>query len=449
MNKLAYLKLFLSSRSYGDKNTLISVVSIQLPDEEETMKTFKASPYGVYVKGNKFHFMHEGNEVVIDDVTYSQQPLFDKDELLDVTPDLHPFIHEPMITTFGILLCNIILFYEVFDNGGVTYLNGEITDSYVRKLLSDVLVDEIRPTDEEARNPEWRPIYPPGKYDYKKAVEKFARHGNYLQGLDIYWIRSSCIESLSPSPAVMALKEKLYEEFKDQLDDPVVFSNIVKQCVALDMKEQMKSYNATFYTQAKFIEDNRKRMFIAFGVEADPESGKLVTLKRSLDEGVDLNLITNYVNSTVSGAYDRGKATGEGGAAVKDTIQLIGGTKAHPGVNCGTKVGERVMMTEFNRNYWLGSYYNPNKDSGDAIELTNETIKPLIGQYINVRVPAFCMQPNGDFCNVCLGKVLGSNADQMTAAVTRIPTNFMLTRMKAYHQAGQTITKLDLKKACK
>lgn len=449
MNKLDYLKLMLSARAYVDKNTLISIVSIQLEGDENTHTLFKEAPYGVYVKDNQFYFQHEGKEEIIEGVTYNLSPLFEKDELLDVSPDIHPFIPEQMITTFGILLINIILFYDVFDNGGVTYINGEVTEKAIKDIISTTLVDQIIPTDEQARDPNWRPIYPPGKYDYTKVVEKFARHGNYLQGLDVYWIRSSCIEALSPSPAVTALKEELFALHKDELDDPVVFSDIVKQCVKLDMEEQMSSYNATFYTQSKFIEDNRKRMFIAFGIESDPESGTLVNLKRSLDEGVDMDLIYNYVNSTVSGAHDRGKATGEGGSEVKNTIQLLGGTKAHPNTDCGTKGTEQVLLTEYNKRYWLGSFFNNEGKEGGVTELTNDNVDKWVGKQLGVRTPAFCMQPNSDFCHVCLGRALGANADQMTAAVTRIPTNFMLTRMKSYHQAGRSSTKLDLKKACK
>lgn len=449
MNKIEYLTLMLAGRGYVDKNTLISIISIQLPDETETVELFKAAPFGVYVKGNQFFFQHNGKEEVITDATFDFNPLFDKDELLEVSPDVHPFIPEKITTTFGILLCNIILFYEVFDNGGVSYVNGEITEKVIKKLISNTLVDQILPTDEQARDPNWKPVYPEGKYDYTKAIEKFARHGNYLQGFDVYWIRSSCIEALSPSKAVLALKEELFAKHKDELDDPVVFTDIVKQCVALDMIEQMSSYNATFYTKSKFIEDNRKRMFIAFGVENDPESGTMVNLTRSLNDGYDMERIYNYVNSTVSGASDRGKATGEGGSEVKNTIQLLGGTKAHPESDCGTTVTEKVFITEYNKDYWVGSYFNSSPKSVQGTSITKENVDSLVGTYVNMRVPAFCLQPNSDFCRVCLGDILGSNADQMTAAITRIPTNFMLTRMKAYHSAGNQSTKLDLKKACK
>lgn len=448
MNKLDYLKLVYLEKAYAFKNTLIGMVSIQIQDDEVSKLLFQKSPLGIWVEEDKFKFRYNGEEHVISDATYKEEPLFDKDEILSVTPEFHPFIHEPMETTFGILLFNIVLFWDVYgEPTPIQYVNGRIDEKVIKSLISDVLVDEIIPTEEEKQDINWNP-YPEGKFPKSICVEKFNHHMNYLLGFDAYFIRSSSIEALSPSPKVMKRKKELFEEFKDTLEDPVVFNKVVAELVKLDMEEMRKSYSSTFFTKSKFINDNRKRMFIAFGIEDNPEEGGYSILKRSLEESWDMEEISAYVNSTVSGAYQRGKATGEGGADVKKTIQLAGAVESIEG-NCGTNRTETVWVTKHNKTNWVNSYINKGGSGDDIVHLTSKNIDEYVGKKVNMRVPAFCKEPDGNYCSTCLGDDLGQYKTQVSSNVTRIPTEFMLSRMKAYHVAHRDTVKLDLEKACK
>lgn len=448
MKKLDYLKLVYTDKAYAFKNTVIGMVSVQIQNDEESKNNFQKSPLGVWVEDNKFKFRYNGEEHTISDATYKEEPLFDKDEILSVTPEFHPFIHEPMETTFGILLFNIVLFWDVYGSPcPIKYVNGKIGEKTIKSLISDVLVDEVVPTEEEKQDPNWNP-YPQGKFPKSICVEKFNHHMNYLLGFDAYFIRSSSIAALSPSPKVMKRKKELFEEFKDTLEDPVVFNKVVAELVKLDMEEMRASYSNTFFTKAKFISDNRKRMFIAFGIEDNPEEGGHTILKRSLEESWDMEEISAYVNSTVSGAYQRGKATGEGGADVKKTIQLVGAVESVQN-NCGTNRTETVLIASHNKNNWIGSYANKGNSGNDIIHLTDSNIDSYVGKKVNMRVPAFCKEPDGNYCSTCLGDDLGQYQTQVSSNVTRIPTEFMLSRMKAYHVASVSTVKLDLEKACK
>lgn len=430
MNKLDYLKMTFDKKAYDEKAFLQSILTIQLEDEESA-GAFKKIPYALYLEGGKYWYLEGTHAVPVDHK--DDAPLFYIDERISLPGDFHPCLQgKPVETTFGIFLFNVVLLWEVFGDI-VPYHNGEFTKDFVCDLLRDLMVD----------NPPEGQEVEPGKASVDTCM-KFSMHCNFLEGLCLYFVRCSSIDALTVSKEVLALRDKLFAENKDKLNDPVVFTGIIDQVVALDYELQMKGDSNTFYIEKKFIDNSRKRMFIAFGAEYNAETGQFVSLTNSLEEGWDANEMANYINTAIEGSYNRGKATGEGGARVKETLRLVGRVRAD-NPDCHSPVGEDVMITDTNKKWWTGSYYINSK--GEAELITKENVNGLVGKHLKMRVPQFCIEKDGNYCKTCLGSGLGMYSTRVSADVVRVPTNMMLSRMKAVHVAGLSNTKLNLKAA--
>lgn len=431
MKKIDYLKHTFEQKAYNEKAFLQSIISIQLEDIESAGE-FKKIPYALYLEGGKYWYLEGTHPVEIEHT--EDAPLFFIDEPISLPGDFHPCLRGKVTeTTFGIFLFNVVLLWEVFGEL-VPYHNGEFTKDFVCDTLRELMVD----------NPEEGQEVPEGKAPVDICVTKFSAHCNFLEGLSLFFVRCSSIDALTVPKEVLALRDKLFAENKDKLDDPVVFTGIIDQVVKLDYEIQMKGASNTFYIEKKFIDNSRKRMFIAFGAEYNAETGRFVSLTNSLDEGWDVSEMANYINTAIEGSYNRGKATGEGGARVKETLRLVGRVRAD-NPDCQSPVGEEVVLTKSNKKWWTGSYYINSK--GQAELITKENVDSLLGRPLKIRVPQFCIEKDGNYCKTCLGTGLGMYTTRVSADVVRVPTNMMLSRMKAVHVAGLSNTTLDLKAA--
>lgn len=104
------------------------------------------------------------------------------------------------------------------------------------------------------------------------------------------------------------------------------------------------------------------------------------------------------------------------------------------------------MLTNKDAKNWVGGYHIVDKK---AVLITEADLKSLTNKLLFVRVPQFCVTIDGDWCKTCLGEGLGMYGSRLSAEVVRVPTEAMLTRMKAHHQAGANNVTLDLESAIK
>lgn len=431
MNKLDFLKIWLANQGYAEKAAVQSVISVQFEDEESSGE-FKKVPWAVYVEGGKYNVLIDGIPNQIDgDIS---RPLFVNDDYIDLPADFHPVLRGAKTdTTFGLLLFNIILFWEVFGDK-VPYVNEEFTPNLIRGYISDLMVD----------NPKEGETVPEGKASVDDCM-KFTRHCNFLEGLGTYFVRPGGVEMLTISPAILKRKDELIAQLKadGKMSDPVAVTKVIDELVKMDREEIMNGPGATFIINDAFISNARKRMFIAFGIE--PKGDGWVFLNMSLEEGMDPEEMVAYINTAVAGSYSRSMSTGEGGAQVKEVLKLVGRRKV-AAVDCGTKLGEPIELNQFNAKRWAGSFYIVN---GKTEQLTAEIAKASIGKVIYIRTPNYCAQVEGNFCAQCCGEGLGKFANRLSAEVVTIPTRMMLGRMKAQHIAGAKTTRLNLATAIK
>jgi hypothetical protein len=428
MNKIEFLKHCFDNKGYGLKAALQSMITIQFEDEDSS-GAFKKIPYAVFVEGGKYHTLIDGESVVVEGDAKS--PLLYMDLPLDLPGDFHPCLKgKPVQTTFGLFLFNVILFWEPFQ-GKVDYVNKEFTKPLIEDLLNRLMVD----------NPQPGETVPDDKASVDDCL-KLSENFNFLEGLGTHFVKPGGVDVMQVSPAVMKRKAELMEIHKHELNDPVVFTAMIDELVKLDEAEQRKGPSKNFFINKKFIHTARKRMFIAFGIEPDANGGWRA-LPQSLDQGIDPKYIVDYINTSVVGSYSRSMATGDGGAQVKEALRLVGRSSVEA-EDCGSPVGEKIIIDAKNKRGWIGSYQVVDKK---AVELTAESLDKLVGKTIFIRVTEYCTQPDGNYCKVCCGESLGKYGTRISAEVVLIPTTSMLTRMKAAHTAGGTVVRLDLSTA--
>lgn len=433
MNKLDYLKLCFNNDGYDEKATLQSIITIQFEDAESSGQ-FKKYPYAVFVEGGQFNVIVDGEQQVVDGEV--DEPLFYMDEILELPGDFHPLLKgKPVRTTFGLFMFNVILIWEPFQ-GAVDYVNKEFTKPFFEKLFRDIMVD----------NPKAGETVPEGKASVDQCLQ-FSHNANFLEGLGTHYIKPGGVDALTVHPDVLKLKAELMEKHKHELNDPVVFTEILNQLVDLDYKIVMSGPSRKFFIAKKFIDNSRKRMFLAFGVEPNDTGDGWVALPKSLDEGWDPDHLADYINTAVVGAYSRSMATGEGGAQVKETLRLIGRASVSATVtDCKSPATELITVMGHNKHYWVGSWMVRN---GKTEQVTAENVDSLVGKATPIRVPQFCTLTDGEYCKTCCGEGLGAYGERLSAEIVLIPTSMLLQRMKAAHTAGSKTNLLDLEFALK
>lgn len=427
ITKHEYLKLCFQSRCYQKKAWLLSVFT-KLSDDEETARILSKIKYALYRDGEGFYFYKDdgATERVEGDLS---APFCYKDERITIDSNFDPRVEGELETTMGLLLVNRVVFYEAL-KGAVPYHNKVMNAGDVKRIISEVMVD----------NPEEGETVPPGKCsvdDCHKVTKQF----NYLMGLNNVFCKAASIQALTVDKELLELKAKLLKENPDAIHDPIKAAWIIDQLVAKDMEIQLKGDSKDFFINKKFIDNARKRMFIAFGAEQDWNTGEWTFLHKSLDDGWDMDHLHQYINTAIAGSYDRGKATGEGGAAVKD-IQRLTSRITIPEDDCGTKVYETVHVTEDQVKMWTGCYYVLGE--GGALKRWTGTEKNLVGRDIKFRTPNVCVTKEGNYCKVCVGDALSDAADALSMECSDIATGFMLQRMKGMHTSSMSVKNFTL-----
>jgi hypothetical protein len=107
------------------------------------------------------------------------------------------------------------------------------------------------------------------------------------------------------------------------------------------------------------------------------------------------------------------------------------------GKDCNSPRTETVNLNKFNFKGWVGGFYLVD---GKPVELNAED-KDMMGKTVQMRVPQYCTQDEGNLCYTCCGKKLGAIKYRVSSEAVYIFTQFMLTRMKAMHVSQlKTIT---------
>lgn len=418
MTGIEYLKYCADRRAYQKKPWLLAACSFVEPSEENNKK-LNEYPYCIHRGEEGFYFYDDDKQKVSVDGDLSG-PLFYKDQRFDINESW--FKGASGETTIGIYLANKIVFWEPFREL-VTYHNGLIDAGTCKKVINNLMAS---PNDDGS--------IPEGKASVEQCL-KLTRQANYLLGMNNVFCKPGSIELLTVDPAVLKLRDELLAKHKDELNDPLVASKIIDEVVKLDTEIMMNGPSKDFFINKGFLDNARKKMFLVFGVERDWNTGEYKFISRPLADGWDLDNITTYINTAVAGSYDRGKATGEGGARVKDIIRLTSRISIQRD-DCGSRQFEYVRIFKDTLNDWIGSYYF--KENGNTERFDGD--RSFIGKIVKMRVPNACLAPDLNYCAVCCGDQLGAVGTQASSECQDIPTGFMLLKMKGMHVSGNVST---------
>ncbi|QZA70575.1 DNA-directed RNA polymerase subunit beta' [Erwinia phage AH04] len=428
MHKLDFLFHAFKNRAYTRKTFLLSIFSL-VHDTPNNNKKLADVPYAVFRDNEKkeLYFFNENKErTVITGHDDFSRPLFYKNDPITIDMDTTDFVKEKIQTTIGIFLTNIVVLYESFGTR-TSYINGKISGGTIMGVIDGLMVDNPSPD---------KPV-PEGKASVDDCL-KVTKQLDYLEGMNNVFVKASSIDVLTVHPDVIALRDKLLKELEDngKLDDPTAVALAIDEVIALDAKIQYAGPSADFFINSKFIDNARKKMFIIFDMVPDFNTGKYQLLRKSLNEGWDQDHYPEYINTAISASFDRGNATGEGGAEVKVAILLTNRIMIG-GEDCESPRTEAVKLSKHNFKGWVGGYH--------LIERVPTLIKKddtaLLGKVVQMRVPQFCQQPEDNLCKTCAGNKLGAIETRVSAETVYIFTQFMLTRMKAMHVSQlKTIT---------
>lgn len=420
MHKLDFLFHAFKNRAYTRKIFLLSIFSL-VHDTPANNKKLAEAPYAVFRDNEKkeIYFIDENNKkVVLEGHDDFSRPLFYKNDPITIDLDVFDFVKEKTQTTIGIFLANIVVLYESFGTR-TNYINGKISGGTIMGVIDGLMVDNPTPD---------KPV-PEGKASVNDCL-KVTKQLDYLEGMNNVFVKASSIDVLTVHPEVIALRDKLLKELEDEgkLDDPTAVALAIDEVIALDAKIQYSGPSADFFINGKFIDNARKKMFIIFDMVPDFNTGKYKLLRKSLNEGWDQEHYPEYINTAISASFDRGNATGEGGAEVKVAILLTNRIMIG-GEDCQSPRTELVKLSKYNFKGWVGGYYLVD---GKPV-LINKGDTDLIGKVVNMRVPQHCQQPDDNLCKTCAGNKLGAIETRVSAETVYIFTQFMLTRMKAMH----------------
>lgn len=427
MHKLDYLFLTFKKRAYIRKSFLMSIFSL-VHDNPANRKMLEDVPYAAIRddETKTIYFLDENRQrVTIEGGDYSL-PLFNKNEKITVDVESHDFITEKMETTVGIFLTNIVVLFESFQNR-TNYFNGKIAGGTIQGIIDGLMVD----------NPEPGQEVPEGKASVDDCL-KVTKQLDYLEGMNQVFVKASSIDVLTVHPEVIKLRDELLKQLEDEgkLDDPTAVAVAIDKVIALDAKIQYSGPSKDFFINGKFIDNARKKMFIIFDMVPDFNTGKYNLLRKSLDEGWDPDHYPEYINTAISASFDRGNATGEGGAEVKVAILLTNRIRV-AGHDCGSPRTETVKLNKHNFKGWIGGFHMV----GGQPKILSKVDTDLIGKTVEMRVPQYCTQPEDNLCHICCGQKLGKIENRVSAEAVYIFTQFMLTRMKAMHVSQlKTIT---------
>lgn len=433
MNKFDYLCEAFKKRAYIRKTFLMSIFSL-VHDTPANKRKLEGVPYAAIRddENKEIYFIDETNQKVVIEHPDFKSPLFYKNEKMTVDVDTNVMIKEKIETTVGIFITNIIVFYESF-NHKVKYYNSPITTKLIKSIIEEMMVD----------NPKDGEEVPEGKASVNECL-KVTKQLDYLEGMNQVFVKASSTDVLTVHPDVIKLRDKLLDglEKEGKLNDPTAVAKVIDEVIAFDAKIQFSGPSKDFFINYKLIDNARKKMFIIFDMIPDFNTGKYTLLRKSLNEGWDQKHFPEYINTAVSASFDRGSATGQGGAEVKVAILLTDRIIAE-GEDCGTKRTEPVKLTKHNFKGWVGGYYY---STGDKEKLTLLSSKDtgLIGSTINMRVPQYCVQPEGNLCKRCCGDKVGKIETRVSAEVVYIFTQFMLTSMKSMHVSQLKTVTIDL-----
>lgn len=326
--------------------------------------------------------------------------------------------------TWGDILFNSrTLVYACGDR--IEYQIGPINLGKLEKIFTTTMKSNV-PEDQEE----------PGQL-YVRHYTRFGKSIADLAGYEIF-IPSVGERALQSPADNKELRDRLFEENKDTLDDPVTHVKIQNALVQNYIDKNIKGTPAEgFLYKQKSLHTALKRMFLIHGPEAGfNEGGRATLIPTSLEEQTDLKYYPDMVNSLRAGSYFRGFLTAQAG----EDVDLLGRVFQNAKIildYCGTTDTWNRVVSErhIGRNLLI---------DGNIVEITNENLAGFNGTVQPLLSPLYCLQTHGDMCNVCAGRKISAYPDGVGSMVQDIASTMMARMMASAHAKQLKTVRLDV-----
>ena len=243
---------------------------------------------------------------------------------------------------------------------------------------------------------------------------------------------------IAPNKKVIAYRDKLFKENKEELDkgNAVVAAKIEKELLKFAHDELKNDPAMEIYdSNARGSFGNGyKNMNIMKGANYDPVNKRFVIAKHGFSEGIEKEHLPYFANSIQAGAYPKAVGTAVGGYTVKRFNAAFQGiVLGKKGSDCGSKRYLEIELTSKNVQDYMFRYM---VEGSRLIELTRENMGKYIGKKIKIRTPLFCTSKK--ICNKCYGnKPYMVGIENVGLTFSTIGSNFVNLGMKSFHD--QTI----------
>ena len=250
----------------------------------------------------------------------------------------------------------------------------------------------------------------------------------------------------TPNKKVLALRDKLYKENKEVIEngDAIAALKIEDQLLKVAHKELEGDPGMELFdsgARANF-DNNYKCNVVTRGPVFDPVTGKYIVAKSSFMEGIAKEDIPTFASTVVQGQYPKSVGTAVGGYTVKkfyaEYQNLVVGPK---GSDCHSKRTLEILITDKNKNSFKNRYI---MEGSKVIRLDAKTLPKYVGKKVHLRTPMFCTTEH--ICNVCFGdSAYNVGIKNVGLTASKIGSNFVNLGMKAFHDTSMKLNEVDPK----
>ena len=364
----------------------------------------------------------------------ADKPPLDLTTRIQVHKDIMPNLDEKdeKITDIGRAICNHMLFVIPFGNKfkymetmiDIQKLDGDMASGL---LNGDISVSEYR---------------------------KYAKYVTFLMQTARLFVISGNKDFVLPPPGLEEFRTKLSDEYDAKYKD--VGGWHTNRVAIAKYEEELKNYHLNYLKDNpawglalsnKLVNNSMGKIYRTFGAEAgfDTKGESVNFVKQPLVHGwpKDPRAIVAIANSIFAGSYLRGFETQKGGAAAKDTLRAIS-SKIISSEDCKTPFGEHVAITALNASNYISLYY---MEGNTATLITTKNVNELIGRTLLIRTPQYCLEPDGNYCEICAGKALSLFKNGGIAlGGLEIGGKVLKSSLKVMHNAGTKTVYADFNK---
>jgi len=429
MNKIEFFMAAMKSDLFKKRAWVVSAFAII--NEDFTVWSKSPYPYRIVQTSTGYFYCDPDKDLkltLIEDAE-TGKPLFNFKETISLKAGDVPNLTKDIVTVIGNVFFNYCCIVYAFGDK-IEFMQGSVDISDVEDMIAGRMEDD----DSQKKGA-----------IFVKEYLRFANSVAFLTNFTQLCVWAATEKMLKAPPGIKEFKEKLLQENKDRLSDPMVIAKIDAQLVAFDAAYLKDDPCENFLLSKKSRNIVRKKMFLMHGAEVGLSQGVEVDLiSNSLDQGWQPEKFSAMNNSLRAGSYNRGIETALGGDAVKWLLRASSNIVATID-DCGTLLGKDIVVGTDDVKKILGMSLIEN---GQPVLMdTPEQAGSYLGKAVRVRSPMYCNVNNTDYCLTCIGKRLANNPTAISIAVSEYGSKFQSLFMALGHAKAILLAKMEYQKS--